>query len=91
MGTIDGTHIETKQPLRNSIAYINRKSQFSLNVQAVCDYKYCFMDVVVKWPGNVHDARMFANSKLNNFLKMKKYHGAQDRLTKEKTPFLYYL
>ena len=43
---IDGTHIPNKTPSENSSAYINRKGRYSLNVQAVADHNYGFIDVL---------------------------------------------
>ena len=61
-GSIDGTHSPIMAPSTNSQDYYNYKSFHSLNVQAVCDYCGLFLDVECRWPGSMHDAKMFANS-----------------------------
>ena len=72
MGCIDGTHIPIKKPLKNSQDYFCCKQFYSLNAQAICDYRGQFMDVECVWPGFPHDANVFANSSVNHRLQGKK-------------------
>ena len=65
-GAIDGTHIPIQAPLENRTDYIKRKSYHSIVMQALVDSKYLFRDVVIGWPGSVHDARVLSNSELYN-------------------------
>lgn len=63
IGAVDGTHIRIKSPGgENPEIFRNRKGYFSINVQAICDHRCSFTDVVIRWPGSTHDARMFDNS-----------------------------
>jgi hypothetical protein len=63
-GAIDGTHIPIIAPLEGHIDYVNRKSFHSIIMQAVVDSNYLFRDIIVGWPGSVHDARVLANSEI---------------------------
>ena len=43
--------------------------KYTINVQAVCDYRGVFLDVDCRWPGSVHDAKVFSNSIVNAMLR----------------------
>jgi hypothetical protein len=59
---IDGTHIPILAPTDNHVEYVNRKGFHSVLMQAVTDCNYLYRDVVIGWPGSVHNARVFSNS-----------------------------
>ena len=65
IGCVDGTHVPIRQPLENPQDYYCYKMKYSLNAQAICDEKGLFLDVEIKWPGSVHDARVYANSQVS--------------------------
>ena len=56
-GAVDGTHIPGMAPSQNHKEYVNHKGQHS-----IVDCYYLFHNIVVDWPGSVHDARVLSNS-----------------------------
>jgi len=76
IGCIDGTHVKLQKPsLPNAEDFINRKGFCSINCQVVCDDQYRIIDIVVRWPGSVHDARVFDNSTLKVSLEENHHNG----------------
>ena len=56
-------------PVDNPTDYVNRKGDFTLNCQETGGCNYCFIDVLIKWLGSVHNAWMFGNSALNGMFR----------------------
>ena len=61
-GAINGTHVPIIAPAYSLIEYVNRKGFHSIVMQAVTDCNYMFRDVVIGWPGSIHDARVLSSS-----------------------------
>ncbi|XP_052788853.1 putative nuclease HARBI1 [Mya arenaria] len=68
MGLIDGTHIRIRAPSEDEYMYVNRKQFHSINVQVVVDGEDKIIDIVARWPGSVHDARILRESGLSQLL-----------------------
>lgn len=65
-GALDCTHIRISKPadVNNPEIFRNRKGYYSVNVQACCSSDMTITDIVARWPGSTHDARIFDNSRL---------------------------
>lgn len=60
IGCVDCTHVPIVRPTReDSELFRCRKGYFSLNIQAICGPDLKFYNIVARWPGSVHDARIF--------------------------------
>ena len=70
IGCVDGTHIPIVQPQENSHDYFCYKMKFSLNCQAIYNENGHFADVELRWPGSVHDVRVYSNSFVNKRLRI---------------------
>lgn len=58
IGCIDGCHIEINTPRESPHSYFNRKKFPSIILQGICNNRNKFIDVLIGFPGSVHDARV---------------------------------
>jgi hypothetical protein len=72
IGCVDGSHVPIKRPITDDYEeYRCRKGFFSINVQGCCNSDLEFTNIVARWKGSTHDARIFENSRLFNVVEMK--------------------
>ncbi|KAJ3658940.1 hypothetical protein Zmor_010652 [Zophobas morio] len=62
LGSLIVPILELKKQGRHGDEYINRKGWPSINVQATCNAQEMFTSVDARWPGSVHDTRVWKNS-----------------------------
>jgi hypothetical protein len=76
VGAIDCTHVSIQSPGGDDAEiYRNRKGNFSVNVQLVCDSTCYISDVVARWPGSVHDSTIFDNCRLRALFESNQIEG----------------
>ncbi|KAJ8964407.1 hypothetical protein NQ314_004927 [Rhamnusium bicolor] len=62
IGAVDGFHIPVNKPT-HGIKFFNRK-HFYFVIQGICKSNNLFSDVDDRWPGTVHEARVFSISEI---------------------------
>ncbi|KAA0725346.1 putative nuclease HARBI1 [Triplophysa tibetana] len=62
VGVIDGKHVRIIAPSEDEAVFVNRKNFHSINVQIVFNAACKILDIVAKWPGSTHDARILSES-----------------------------
>ncbi|CAM4671930.1 unnamed protein product [Leuciscus chuanchicus] len=76
IGTVDCTHIRIQRPSgAHEGDYVNRKSFHSVNVQMICDADCLITNLEAKWPGSVHDSRIFRASRIYQRLSLGEFSG----------------
>ncbi|XP_054743410.1 uncharacterized protein LOC129248028 [Anastrepha obliqua] len=66
IGCLDGTHFNIPTPSEDAISYYDRKRKHSVQMQAICDSQFRFLDVFIGYPGSCHDANVWRSSPVFN-------------------------
>ena len=75
IGFVDGKHIRIQKPSDDEADYVNRHLYHSINVQAICLPNGSFSDVLARFPGSVHDSRIWKLSQVGIYVEINSRSG----------------
>ena len=81
---IDGVHMKFQEMPRGvegdveQAQFLNRKVLYSLNCMVIGDAFHRILDVDCRWPGSVHDARIWEDSNIQKHLAARPFYLAGD-------------
>lgn len=75
VGAVDGTHVRIQAPSAHEVAFVNRKSYHSINVQLIAGDDCKILDVVTNWPGSIHDSRILRESTIGRQMERSVHAG----------------
>ena len=74
MGCIDGCQIQIRKPpfynLPAPERFFNRKARYALNLMIICDNRYRIRHYSGRYPGSVHDSRIWTESGVKQVLEL---------------------
>lgn len=73
------------------LLYTSKALCICTNLKYAIAVPHRFMDVTIQWPGSVHDARVFANSKVNTYLKTGKIPSLEKQIVDDEEPIPVFL
>ncbi|KAL4719977.1 hypothetical protein ACJJTC_018942 [Scirpophaga incertulas] len=73
-GAIDCTHIKIRK-VGGEAYYVNRKGQYTIIVQIVCNAGLRICDIVSHWRGSTHDARIWRESTIKIRFEQNEFKG----------------
>lgn len=62
LGVIDCTHVPLRAPADNATVYFNKRGNYSINIQIICDATFKFTHVFANYPATTPDSSILDNS-----------------------------
>uniref|UniRef100_A0A8D8RHN4 Nuclease HARBI1 n=2 Tax=Cacopsylla melanoneura TaxID=428564 RepID=A0A8D8RHN4_9HEMI len=90
-GCVDGTMVNIDSPSQHEEQYVNRHGNHALNVMAICGPNLQIYAASSRWPGSLHDSRVFRNTSVYRKFELENWRPFPCAVILGMYVFMYYI